>query len=96
MIGIDEDRHLITKIPAGSIDAEANARLIAAAPDLLAACEEVEAMHSWLRLFYNDVMNTAPEYVERCGDWGAVQYMMIDCDGIADQVRAALAKARGA
>ena len=36
-----DDGHLLTKIPAGSIDAEANARLIAAAPDLLDALERL-------------------------------------------------------
>ena len=63
MIGIDEDRHLITKIPAGSIDAEANARLIAAAPDLLAACEA--AYHALRSYQYG---NSAPELAAEVAD----------------------------
>ncbi len=44
-VGIPAARQLLAKIPAGSIDCEANARLIAAAPALLGACKElVEAL----------------------------------------------------
>ena len=35
VVGTPADKHLIVKVPAGSIDCEANAALIAAAPELL-------------------------------------------------------------
>lgn len=35
VVGVPADRHLIVKVPAGSVDCEANAALIAAAPELL-------------------------------------------------------------
>lgn len=89
----DVDTEPVTS-SAARAEVEANARLIAAAPELLAASLEVEAMHSWLRSFYNDVMNTVPEYADRCGDWNAAQYMMQDCAGIAARAAAAIAKAR--
>lgn len=51
IVGCGDD-HLLTKIPAGSVDAEANARLIAAAPELLdalnslsAVCEQAQLRH---------------------------------------------------
>lgn len=40
-VGIPTTGQLLAKIPAGSINEEANARLIAAAPDLLAVCQGI-------------------------------------------------------
>jgi hypothetical protein len=38
-VGITHDRRLVAIVPCGEGDAHADARLLAAAPDLLAACE---------------------------------------------------------
>lgn len=71
----------------------ANARLIAAAPDLLEACKEAIEMSHWLRSLRNTVMEWAPEFFERNDDPEAVEFLMNECDHIRARLQAAIAAA---
>ena len=55
--------HCIATIHSRSHNAEANARLIAAAPDLLAACEELVEVCSYLRDAGNDDDSTLEDAI---------------------------------
>lgn len=66
-----------------------------AALDLIEAQRELlrdaEEALGWLRSFYNDVMNTCPEYVDLCGDWNAAQYLTNEAELLRERIKLAVA-----
>jgi len=57
---------------------------------LVEAYKTIDEIAGWFQSFYNDVMATAPEYAEICGDLNALTYLLSEAQRHREQARAYL------